>query len=646
MVQIIGSQNFKYYVVKLANELRLYGGISGGLVQTSEVTKEWTRQIDLRPLGSMINLTNAGETYFQGPEGIVSLRNQKTPVRPTSFPPIRADLSQAGHEFVTGCVDAEGVSVFYEISSPEVGLKEKLRGLFARGQASTSKTRTVFRLEPNNMRRSVLTETQVEVARANQFRWTCSPFHRFALVIQPTKKALQVEVIDLGQAIRKIPFSFPLDTNIGYIAVTDTGTILLEVRKDGDEVLLVKSFNKKDQPSQITPPRGFQVLRLGNDFIVLHYPKNDLLLVYQFNNQASAEVYLTPLLQESITPFFNILENGDMNVLFWSKDTLYIHYSTVKSLNRDGQRWHNIAREKVLSQEQAYTRETIERYQDEARQTENRHLSQFMAADVNREDFFIDVPPVSGAPPARIEALSMDEAVPPTLRAPSLPEIPIVGPPGPMPVSDFPPVSFHSEPPGFQVPVSFDLPSVPHLPEPGVAPALNIPAAAPETAQDWTPPQPLEEIRPLSVLLEQAESKSNALDFLSGALLSAPSTEDDEEGPPSTELSFLAPSQLPDSFPEVNAPVDVGLFQVSITEPAPTPEPEFVFQGDPDAELERLRMLYIAGELTREDYHDRKSALEKYKARLSLDQQRILEAPSAIDPSEDATSRRARRLDI
>jgi hypothetical protein len=623
LLQLHGSYQFKFYAVKLGNDLRLYGGLSGGLVHTGEANRLWSRQVDFYNLGNIVRLTDQGELFFQNSLGICRMRNQKTPSTPEIIQSVAANVQQPEHELVTCHVSSQGDNLIYEVSSPEVGLKEKLKGLFGRNAATAAnRLHSVYCVDLHTQKRMLFAEALVEKSRAHQFMWSASPNSRFVVVLQPGKKCIQVEINDLSEMSRK-SFQLPADSDVSAVRVTDTGTYLIELRKTDlpQDVLLIKTNQKNEPTFYVTPPRGYTICRLGLDFLVLHYPKQQRLLHYTFDNTVKADIDLNPLAVQQISPFFNVAENGDMNILLWTKGSLYINYSTVKNLIADGKRWHLMARDSALAEEQAYTREVIEQHQEQSRQAESKHLSSYMALDANREDYYLDVPSLS---PSNSSQPGYNAQEPMRYE--------------PSPVTESHPVRFE-----------LDLPSEPpRFAEPPTAPVTRFPATetSPPPAMEPFPSGDGQEVRPLSVLLESAQNSVTSLDFLSGTLLATPSTEDDDnndsdDGPP----RFIPPdealvSKLPD-IPDTELPTEL-----------PEPEPQQVlaasdleFQGDPDLELERLRMLYIAGELSRADYHDKKQLIESYKAR----RERASEAPwssAENTPAAPSEPKKTRRLDF
>ncbi len=246
-----------------------------------------------------------------------------------------------------------------------------------------------------------------------------------------------------------------------------------------------------------------------------------------------------------------------------------------------------------------------------------------MALDANREDYYLDVPSLS---PSNSSQPSYNAQEPMRYE--------------PSPVAETHPVRFE-----------LDLPSdPPRFTEPPTAPVNRFPATetSPPPAMEPFPSADAQEVRPLSVLLESAQNSVTSLDFLSGTLLATPSTEDDDndDGPP----RFIPPDEtLISKLPDIP---DTESFSNPLPTELPEPEPQqalpagdLEFQGDPDLELERLRMLYIAGELSRADYHDKKQLIESYKAR----RERASEAPwssAENTPAAPSEPKKTRRLDF
>ncbi len=615
MIQLHGSYQFKYYAIKLGNDLRLYGGLSGGLIHTGEANRLWSRQVDFMTLGHVVRLTDQGELFFQNAQGICRMRNQKTPSAPEIIQSVAANLQQPDHDLVTCHISSQGDNLIYEVTSPEVGLKEKLKGLFSRSSGGAANlVHSVYFVDLQTQRRMLFAEALVEKSRSHQFMWGASPNSRFVVVLQPSKKSIQVEINDLSEMSRK-SFQLPADSDVSSVKVTDCGTYLVELRKSNlpTDVLLIKTNQKNEPTYQVSPPRGYNICRLGADFLILHYPKEQRLLHYTFDNVARADIDLRPLTSQQITPFFNVAENGDMNILLWTKGSLYINYSTVKNLIADGKRWHLMARDNALAEEQAYTREVIEQHQEQSRQADSKNLSSYMALDANREDYYFDLPN-SNPSNSTQQAYSAQDS----LRFEQAPPL------------ESHPVRFELDLPSDRPPTPEVPPVKPFVPEPPV--------------EQFVPAEP-QEVRPLSVLLESAQNSVTSLDFLSGTLLATPSTEDDDDdGPP----PFIPPDEALISKLEPVASPPSQEQQVPATETeevAVLPESEMPFHGDPDLELERLRMLYIAGELSRADYHDKKQTIEAIKASREGTGETTWDSAETI-PSSPIEPKKTRRLDF
>lgn len=604
--------------------------------------------MDAKSIGELVLVGNYGDLYLFGPKGLFRVQNQKG-ASVDRVAPVCASAENPDVSLGRVRVDAEGRDVCYEVISPDTGIKGKLLGLFSKkkeGGGPANQAHNLFHYSHTTNQQVSYPSFPVEKSKEEMFIWNISPKFRYLVVAQPEKKAYHLQVIDTLEELVTAEFELPL-TPIRGIWINDEGTLLVDVNNGSEQrIFVVHQQNRKAVKDSFVPPKGYEIQAVGSNYISALFPSSRRLVLFKFDGSVLANVELQPLIEMGATPFFNFNERGDIDILLYQDGALYIQHSDPRSILTDAKRWQFTAREQQISHEETYVRNVTEGHEEERRNVEREHASRQLAASMESDNYFfgnVNTPPPAPAytPPTSLQmsppAYEPPPAPPkPTMipaseiispaghmvdrpstedEAPRRPELPKIGQPrpNPPPVTEaparptLPPVARPSAPPMTEPSAR---PAPPPVTEPVASPIRPSvpPGTEPEPAPLFSTPEPARApVAPTPKPAPKVEAPVEPLSFLRGAFLPPPNTEDDDDGtPPPPPVRPPAPvTEAPPPAPEPAAPAI-----------PPPPDPDALpiadlIGIDHDAELERLRMLYIAGELSREEYYRKRTQVEE-----------------------------------
>lgn len=567
--------------------------------QANEATLVYTRAIEEANDLQLIRVGNQGDLFFMSKKGLFRLRNDRNPQFEIVNPTICSlAVGEEAGRLGKVTVDSDGREICYEVITPEGGLKDRFFKLLG-GKKSSGESllaHQVVHFNVTSNRGLNFPAALVETRREYTFHWGMSPTGRFLVLARPEKKTYNLQLIDVNDESIIADFQMSLAV-INDVWVNDAGVVMVDVRQVGEEKLIIALPDNKTRHS-FTPPPTYRVLNLGPLHVTVLLESQRRLMIFDYPGNVVADVDLQPLRQLGVQFDFNFNERGDLDVLGWQGGTLRLQHSDVKAILVDAKRWDLTARQHQAEEEQLLVHEATMQHLQERKRLEEFQLSRQLL-DAVQTDFSQPSALTPNTPRLGGERKGPPQPLPPPLpQVPSVPHVPEI----PQPSAEAPPwmVGRGSTPPPPPPPIE----SVPPLP-PAAIPPVAVPHVVVPTPA--TPPPPLA--------------------FLSGGSpLPPPDTEGDDAA---SAPSVPAPVPTPSAPPPVAAP------------PPPTPAvtlTNFQTTSDLDAELERLRMTYIAGEISRDVYYKTRAELESQRRNLQTADSPLTSGPMRLDIDMDIES--------
>ena len=591
VVKLYGSFNSRFFAVLTPSEVRLYRGIAAGGdfgVASNEAQLVFARAMD-ESLGlDLIRVGNQGDLYFLGKKGLFRLRNDRNAKLEIVNEALCA-LARGEDQGRLGQVriDADGREIFYEAITPEAGIKDRFRKLWGgKGGGESTLAHQVINYNVGTQRKDQFPPTLIDTRREYAFRWNISPSGRFLVQARPEKKSYHLDVIDISDESIIADFQMAL-ANIHDLWVNDAVVMMVDVRQVGEEKVIIALPDGVTR-HPFSPPPSYRLVHLGPLHVAMILESQRRLQIYDYTGNLTADVDFQPLRQMGIQFHFNFNDRGQIDILGWHGNTLHLQHSDIKSILVDAKRWNLTARQAQADVEQQMVHDVTIQHMEERKRMEDFQLSRQLLDAVQSEmpgmGNQAHLPRLGGErgatapPPAPLP--------PPISSIPSVPSIPDAT--GGM--TQVPPwmAGLTGQP---APPPPIPPPPAPLPPPESTSGRVPVPAPPPPVDRNTPPPLPS---RPTTA------QPPPPLPFLRGSSpLPPPDTENSER----LVSSKLPPLPAPDSAP-LPAPPSAAL-------------PGFANTAEVDAELERLRMTYIAGEISREVYYSRRAELEGLRRGLS-----------------------------
>ena len=599
MVKLYGSFNSRFFACLTPSEVRLYRGMSagGGFTSSNEAQLIFTRAMD-QSLGlDLIRVGNQGDLFFLGKKGLFRLRNDRQAKLEVVNDALCAlargeEQGRLGHVMV----DADGREVCYEVITPEGGLKDRFRKLLG-GKSNNESllAHQVVYVNLSNQRPLNFPATLIDTRREYHFRWSISPSGRFLVQARPEKKSYHLDVIDVTDESIIADFQMAL-ASIYDLWVNDAGVMMVDVRQVGEEKLILALPDGVTRHS-FCPPPSYRVAHLGPLHVAVILESQRRLQVYDYSGKLVSDVDYQPLRQLGVEFHFSFNDRGQIDVLCWQANTLHLQHADIKSIVVDAKRWDLSARQQQVDQEHMMVQEATMQHAQDRKRIEDFQLSRQLLDAVQSES-----PGVAQSHLPRLGGPTPQVPLP----VPNAP-IPQPGFPGPPGVPDVP-AEVAVVPPwmaGLSTPVSGALPDQPPRPMVPVPGSVVPPVPTAPPPPDMFVP-PVDRNSPPPLPKRPTPGAPPPLPFLRGQ---------SPLPPPDTETSKALPSRPPVAHPAIPpaAPPPTPPAAPAAAEPTH----EFASSAEVDAELERLRMTYIAGEISREVYYGRRSELENLRRSLS-----------------------------
>ena len=602
VVKLYGSFNSRFYGVLTPSEVRLYRGIAAGGdfgVASNEAQLIFARAMD-ESLGlDLIRVGNQGDLFFLGKKGLFRLKNDRNAKLEIVNDALCAlargeDIGRLGQVRV----DADGREIFYEAISPEAGIKDRFRKLWGgKGGGESSMAHQVINFNLGTQRKDQFPPTLIDTRREYAFRWNISPSGRFLVQARPEKKSYHLDVIDISDESIIADFQMAL-ANIHDLWVNDAGVMMVDVRQIGEEKVIIALPDGVTR-HPFSPPPSYRLVHLGPLHVGMILESQRRLQIYDYVGNLVSDVDFQPLRQMHAQFHFNFNDRGQIDILLWHNGSLHLQHSDIKSILVDAKRWNLTARQAQADIEQQMVHEVTVQHMEDRKRMEDFQLSRQLLDAVQSE-----IPGMGNQ--AHLPRLGGERgpSAPPTPLPPpiaSIPNVPQI-PDATSGLTEVPPwmagltggAGQGSAPP----PPPAPLPP-PQTPPPPPAPPERVPTPPPP------PPAPIDRNAPPPMLPSRPNSSQPSqppqppqLPFLRGSSpLPPPDTET------SGRLSANLPAPAADSAP--------------LPAPPSAPLPNFSSSAEVDGELERLRMTYIAGEISREIYYSRRAELEGLRRNLA-----------------------------
>ncbi|MBI3930211.1 MAG: hypothetical protein HY319_32035 [Armatimonadetes bacterium] len=597
MHRLHGSYNSRFFVVRARGEVRLHRG----------PPVIWSAPIDDAVAGNLLRIGNNGELFFRGPEGVYRLRKERGHLEPIE-PLSTLARGEEGAYLGAVQVSVEGRDFCYERIAPESRLSDKLFRLLRSGTGDAKALGHQLYLYTLGGEKALnFYSALVDPARSDRFLWAISPTFKYLLVSQPDRKGhLLFQVIDILDEAVMAEFEMRV-RDITAVMVNDLGTALLEVRRPGDEKLVVSMLNGARHLVGLPP--GSHVIHLGDDWVAVETRPTPFMIIKGFDDSVRVNADLRPLHELGVDFRICFNERNDIDILSYRDRVLNVQHTDLQSLPTDAKRWQLMARQKQFDDEERVHREASSVQEEQKKRLDTLEKSRLLAATMRTESESMDIAP---------EPIYID--------APSLSVIPA-------------PVAAESarrfiEPPVAEHPV---IPEPAHemFPEP----AQEVFAEPQPPMEQFAEPQPpvgpsAERQLPIGQFAEPQPPAGPIpvpmTEFPQEEGLELPEPEPPLPNPPpptQLELPTIRKGGAPAEIPLPERSLDDELFRASrVPPPPPTTEPEGLelivparepvpvedqFSGDIDEELERLRMHYIAGEIGRDEYYSKRAELER-----------------------------------
>ncbi len=582
LVKLYGSFNSRFFAVLTPTEVRLYRGIAAGGdygVASNEAQLVFARAMD-ESLGlDLIRVGNQGDLYFLGKKGLFRLRNDRTAKLEVVNEALCAlargeDIGKLGQVRI----DADGREIFYEAITPEAGIKDRFRKLWGgKGGGESTLAHQVINYNVGTQRKDQFPPTLIDTRREYAFRWNISPSGRFLVQARPEKKYYHIDVIDISDESIIADFQMAL-ANIHDLWVNDAGVMMVDVRQVGEEKVIIALPDGVTR-HPFSPPPSYRLVHLGPLHVAMILESQRRLQIYDYTGSLVSDVDFQPLRQMGIQFHFNFNDRGQIDILGWHGNTLNLQHSDIKSILVDAKRWDLTARQAQADVEQQMVHEVTQQHKEERKRLEDFQLSRQLLDAVQS-----DMPGAGSQTHLPRLGGERGAATPPPTPLPaplsSIPSVPTI--PDAAQVREVPP--WMAGLTGQSAPPPIPPPPAP-LPPPETS-SGRVPVPPPPPPLDRNTPPPLPS-RPTS------GQQPPQLPFLrGGSPLPPPDTETSER----VASAKLPPLPAPDSAP-LPAPPSSAL-------------PNLANSAEVDAELERLRMTYIAGEISREIYYSRRAELE------------------------------------
>ncbi|MGI5842731.1 MAG: hypothetical protein ACOX9B_00915 [Candidatus Xenobium sp.] len=383
MPQIFGSYNSRFFAVLRDGRLALFRGAA----------PLWTRPV--ASARKLIRVGNQGDVFFLTDRGVTRLPLS----RDSEMEPIEAlDQALAAEEegeIGSVRINAEGTEICIEQISTSARLSRKLLRLLRRGESTEMEPQVdchellLFNRNTGALRK--FCRTDIDIERSGRFWWTASPNLAFLLVGVPgvgRKPTIAFKVIHTREESIYSEFEMKVP-EISNLWVTETGTVLLEIRVSPREAYLVLT-TLEGEKMVMNPPPNYRVLNLGQRNVTLWTGPNPQVVIKDFSDKTICQADLAPLDRLGLRYEFLFNDRGGLDLVTLKGRELRVNHTDSETLAVDARRWGVLAQQQESAELETVQWEEKQRRKDEEktrRQEErSRELANALAPEARTRD--------------------------------------------------------------------------------------------------------------------------------------------------------------------------------------------------------------------------------------------------------------------
>ncbi len=385
MPQIYGSYNSRFFAVLREGRMALYRGAA----------PLWTRPV--AAARELVRVGNQGDVFFRTDQGVARLPLSRDSEMELVEPLVEAITAEEGGQLGGVRVNAEGTEICVERITTSARLSRKLLRMLRRGEKTEVENRVdchellLFNRNTGALRK--FCRTDIDPERKGRFVWTSSPNLAFLLVGVPgtgRKPTLSFKLIHTREESIYSEFEMKV-SDISNLWVTETGTVLLEVRVSPEEAYLVLT-TLEGEKLVMNPPPDYRVLNLGLRSVTLWTGPQPQVLIKDFSDQTVCQADLSPLDRLGLHYELLFNERGGLDLITLKGRELRVNHTDSESLAVDARRWEVLARQQESVEVETVQKEEEQKRQDEEKSRRQEERSRELAHALSPESRSREVP--------------------------------------------------------------------------------------------------------------------------------------------------------------------------------------------------------------------------------------------------------------
>ncbi len=357
MPQLFASQSSRFFAVREPGSLRLYKGPA----------LELRHRVNDKLAGKLVRLGNNGDAFFRNAQNVYRLKRE--PNVKAQRPRVLAHLDGSREGGILGgfAVNADGREFCYEQVLPAKRTGSTLLGLLGKQPEKVKVTQRSLVLCNSISGQSVtFYEAVVDPGKMASFRWAISPTFGFLVVAESDTRGETVcRLIDVIDESVCSEFVIGVE-RIDSLRVTDNGTVMMEVRVPGQERLVLWTYSQDRY--LVALPVGCNVHHFDHKRIVLASEDRRFLIVKAYDDTVEANIDLGPLLEFNLDFLPHFTPKGGIELATFESGRFRVHHTDVETLPIDASRWKMLQEQRRLEEEQQMLEQaTAAQKQDEER---------------------------------------------------------------------------------------------------------------------------------------------------------------------------------------------------------------------------------------------------------------------------------------
>ncbi|MGE0488142.1 MAG: hypothetical protein AB7S38_02890 [Vulcanimicrobiota bacterium] len=466
MEKLFASQGSRFFAVRQPGQVTLYRGPD----------IDMRHRVNDKMAGELIRLGNNGDIFFRKGTNVYQLRRESgvKAVRPRAL--AHLDGSETGGTLGGFEVNVDGREFCYERVLPVKGISNKLKSLFGSKSEPVDATEHKLVLCNSNSGQAVtFHEALVDPKKTTDFRWAISPTFGFLVVAETDVKGQVIfRLIDIIDESVVSEFTMSVE-RIDGLRVTDNGTVMIEVRRPGEERLVLWTYSQ-DRHLVAVPPNCL-VHHFDQHKIVFLTRDSRYLVVKGYDDLVTSNIDLSPLAEFELTFYPHFNPKGGIELLTFQNDQFRIHHTDLETLPIDATRWKLLQEQRKVEEEQRMLEEALAKQAQDQKNLETLRKSRQLEQAVNLETSLPMIRPVL---PLETSEPAKKLAKPQRLEIERTPE-PVAQEPPPPKKLAAPAIKPPEKPPARESTLTLETPPAPELepPPPLAAPAPPAPAVKP-----------------------------------------------------------------------------------------------------------------------------------------------------------------------